>query len=81
MVCDKDDFVYTLPLVYTKIKTTRTKEEANDDEISRTEVTSTQYADTIIPFGKSKYRFNVTVPNDVEITYARFVNTVIPLNK
>jgi hypothetical protein len=37
-----------------------------------------QNSNTIILFGKSKYRFNVTVPKDVDITHARFVNTVIP---
>jgi len=70
MVCDKDDFVYTIPLEYKRV----TSQKTNDG----TTVTSTQYSDTIIPFGKTKYRFNVTVPNDVDITYARFVNTVIP---
>jgi hypothetical protein len=77
-VCDKDDFVYTIPLFYTNIRKTQTKEQADDGVKSKTETTSTQYSDTIIPFGKSKYRFNVTVPNDVDITHARFVNTVIP---
>jgi len=80
LVCDKDDFVYTLPLMYTKIKTTQTKEQTDDGATSKTETISTQYSNTIIPFGKSKFRFNVTVPNDVDITHARFVNTVIPFN-
>ncbi|MDR2716472.1 MAG: hypothetical protein LBB89_00190 [Treponema sp.] len=79
LVCDKDDFVYTLPLVYTRIRTTQTTEQTGDGVTSRTETASTQYANTIIPSGKSRFRFNVTVPRDVEITYARFVNTVIPL--
>jgi hypothetical protein len=79
LVCDKDDFVYTLPLVHTKIRSTQTTEQTGDGVTSRTETASTQYANTIIPFGKSRFRFNVTVPSDVEITYARFVNTVIPL--
>ena len=79
LVCDKDDFVYTLPLIYTSIKTTQTTERTDDGVTSRTEAVSTQYANTIIPFGKSKYRFNVTVPSDVEITHARLVNELIPL--
>jgi len=33
----------------------------------------------IIPFGKSKNKFTVTVPADVDITYARFVNSIIKL--
>jgi len=77
LVCDKDDFVYTLPLIYTNIKTTQTTEQTNDGVTSKTETVSRQYANTIIPFGKSKFRFNVTVPDDVEITHARLVNEVI----
>ena len=78
LVGDKDDFVYTLPLIYTNIKTTQTTEQTNDGVTSKTETVSRQYANTIIPFGKSKFRFNVTVPDDVEITHARLVNEVIP---
>jgi hypothetical protein len=70
-VCDKDDFVYTIPLEYKRI----TSQKTNDG----TTVTSTQYSNTIIPFGKTKYSFNVAVPSDVDLTYARFVNTIIPL--
>jgi amino acid transporter len=81
LVCDKDDFVYTIPLVYTNIRKTQTKEQTDNGVTSTTQVTSTQYSNTIIPFGKSRFRFNVTVPNDVEITHARFVNTVIPINQ
>ncbi|MDR2662955.1 MAG: hypothetical protein LBC31_08170 [Treponema sp.] len=79
VVCDNDDFVYTLPLVYTRIRSTQTTEQTDEGVSSKTEVASIQYADTIIPFGKSRFRFNVTVPGDVEITQARFVDTVIPL--
>jgi hypothetical protein len=70
-VCDKDDFVYTIPLEYKRI----TSQKTNDG----TTVTSTQYSDTIIPFGKTKYSFNVAVPSDVDLTYARFVDKIIPL--
>jgi len=80
LVCDKDDFVYTLPLVYTNIRRTQTSEQTDNGVTSRTQVTSTEYANTIIPLGKSRFRFNVTVPNDVEITHARFVNTIIPIS-
>jgi hypothetical protein len=80
MVCDKDDFVYTISLGAYKTVTTQINEKTNNSETSRKEVESTYYANTIIPFGKSKYRFNVTVSNDVDITYARFVNTVIPFD-
>lgn len=69
-VCDKNDFVYTIPLVYTTIRSRQTT--------NGTTVSSVQYANTIIPFGKSKFAFNVTVPQDVEIVCARFVNEVIP---
>jgi len=79
LVCDRDDFVYTLPLTYTKTRTTRTSENSNEGESSRTETASTQYNNTIIPPGKSRFRFNVTVPDDVELTHARFVDAVIPL--
>jgi hypothetical protein len=79
LVCDKDDFVYTIPLAYTSIRKTQTKEQTDNEVTTRTQVTSTQYSNTIIPPGKSRYKFNVTVPNDVEITHARFVNTLIPL--
>jgi len=79
LVCDKDDFVYTIPLVYTNIRKTQTKEQTDNEVTTRTQVTSTQYSNTIIPPGKSRFKFNVTVPNDVEITHARFVNTVIPM--
>jgi len=80
MVCDNDDFVYTIPLFYTRIKNIQTKEQTDDGVTSKTETITTQYSNTIIPFGKSKFRVNVTVPNDVDITHARFVNTVIPFN-
>ena len=32
-----------------------------------------------IPFGKSKFKFTVTVPKDVDITHARFIDTVVHL--
>jgi len=78
VVCDKDDFAYTIPLFYTSIEKTKTQGQTDDGEITST--FSKQYSDTIILFGKSKYRFNVTVPKDVDITHARFVNTVIPFS-
>jgi heme/copper-type cytochrome/quinol oxidase subunit 2 len=40
---------------------------------------SSQRTNTIIPFGKSKLKFMVTAPKDVEITHARFINTIIQL--
>jgi hypothetical protein len=80
MVCDKDDFVYTIPLFYTSIEKTKTQVQKDDGVTAKTETVSKQYTDTIIPFGKSKYRFNVTVPSDVEINHARFVHTDIPFN-
>ncbi len=79
LVCDKDDFVYTLPLFYTTIRKSQTTKQTDDEEDSWTREDSVQYSNTIIPFGKSRFRFNVTVPGDVEITHARFVDTVIPL--
>lgn len=80
--CDKDDFVYLLEIsdrLMTSVTTERSTEQTTDGVTERTTRTSTQYANTIIPFGKSKFGFTVTVPGDVEITHARFVKDVIPL--
>jgi hypothetical protein len=41
--------------------------------------TSGRFKTTKIPFGKSKFEFTATVPEDVEIKYARFVDEIIPL--
>ncbi|MDR1174521.1 MAG: hypothetical protein LBK83_03495 [Treponema sp.] len=82
VVCDKDDFVYLLEIsdrLMSSVKTERTTEQTTDGVTERTTKTSTQYANTIIPFGKSKFGFTVTVPEDVEITHARFVEKVIQL--
>jgi hypothetical protein len=82
VVCDKDDFVYLLEVsdrLMSSVKTERSIEQATDGVTEKTTKTSTQYANTIIPFGKSKFGFTVTVPQDVKITHARFVETVIQL--
>ena len=75
VVCDEDDFVYIIPLIYNKIIT----EQTADGVSSRISEISIEYSNTIIPFGKSRFGFNVTVPTDVDITSARFMHTVIPL--
>jgi hypothetical protein len=82
VVCDKDDFVYLLEIsdrLMSSVTTERSTEQTTDGVTERTATTSTRYANTIIPFGKSKFGFTVTVPGDVEITHARFVKDVIPL--
>jgi hypothetical protein len=82
VVCDKDDFVYLLEVsdrLMSSVKTERSTEQTTDGVTERTTKTSTQYANTIIPFGKSRFGFTVTVPRDVEITHARFVEKVIQL--
>jgi energy-coupling factor transporter transmembrane protein EcfT len=77
--CDSDDFAYSLQLVYTSIEIEKTTEMTSNGTTEKTTQTSRQYSDTIIPFGKSRYRFNITVPEDVEITHVRFLNNTIPL--
>jgi hypothetical protein len=82
LACDKDDFVYTMKISdrpMTSVTTERMTEQRTDDTTERTTTTSTDYANTIIPFGKSRFRFTLTVPEDVEITHARFVQNTIPL--
>jgi hypothetical protein len=77
--CDNDDFAYSLQLLYTSVATERTTETTSNGTTERTTQTSRQYADTIIPFGKSKYRFSITVPGEVELTHMRFLSNIIPL--
>lgn len=82
VVCDKEDFVYLLEIsdrLMTSVQTEQMTEETVDGVTNRTTQTSTKYADTIIPFGKSKFGLTVTVAEDVDITYARFVNDIIQL--
>lgn len=82
VACDKDDFVYLLEVsdrLMSSVMTERSTEQTTDGVTERTTTVSRQYANTIIPFGKSKFGFTVTVPGDVEITHARFIEKVIPL--
>jgi hypothetical protein len=82
VVCDKDDFVYLLEVsskLMTTVETAKTTEETSGGVTATTTRTSTEYANTKIPFGKSKFRFTTTVPENTDIEYARFVNDVIQL--
>jgi hypothetical protein len=77
--CDSDDFAYSLQLFYTSVEIEKTTETESNGTTERTTQISRQRADTIIPFGKSKYQFTITVPEDVEITGVRFLNNTILL--
>jgi hypothetical protein len=69
-----------LNITYKRIETEQTTKQTVDEATTvRTTETSRQYSSTIIPFGKSKYSVTVTVPADVDITHARFVDTIIQL--
>jgi hypothetical protein len=76
---DKDDFVYPIQLFYNSVETETTTVKTDNGTTERTIQTSSQYPDTIIPFGKSKYRFTLSVPKNVEITHVRFINNKIQL--
>lgn len=77
--CDSDNFAYSLQLFYTSLEIEKTTETTSNGTTERTTQTSKQYSDTIIPFGKSRYSFNITVPENIELTHVRFLNNSIPL--
>ncbi|MDR1898935.1 MAG: hypothetical protein LBQ55_02905 [Treponema sp.] len=82
---DRDDFVYPMKIAdrpMSSVSTERTVEQrtgnAEAGTTERTTTYSTEYANTIIPFGKSRFRFTLTVPADVEITHVSYAGTSIP---
>jgi ABC-type multidrug transport system fused ATPase/permease subunit len=82
VLTDQDDFVYLLTISDRLTSSVRTEEsvaETSGDVTTTITKSSTEYANTIIPFGKSRFRFTASVPEDTDITRARFVNSIIPL--
>ena len=82
VVCDKDDFVYLLKVsdrLMSWLETEKMTEKTDDGVTNRTTERSIEVGNTKIPFGKSKFGFTTSVPEDVDITHARFVNDVIRL--
>jgi hypothetical protein len=87
VACDKDDFSYEIPLMYTRKRKDQSTSQTTTETTGQTTTTTTysstsesiQYSNTIILFGKSIFGFNVAVPANIDITHVRFVDKIIPL--